>query len=398
MGPRAAALRLGVSERRVRALAGGGRLQARKVGGRWLIDPEAVDRRRAIGAPPGRPVAAETAWAILFRASGERPSWPATRDRSRSARVRRLRPHQLARLGRRAEVRHFVGSLAAQDALRRHPHAVATGVSAAGGLGTDVVAHGVVEAYLPEAEAERFARRFALRATDGSRANIILRAASFWPFGGQRVAPRAAVAVDLAESIDERRRRAGLRLLRGPTKSPRVGADERNELDREWDALTSALARYGVLHLSPGNVVGGRTPDPRALFTRLARASQPRLRQAAVFLLLTRPELAPAARAAAHALTGAEQDLAMRRYVAAAALQRMARARIEELLGPREVIPPAFLDLLALPSLDEEHGARTLWELSRQEEARYGYDAWGTYQKMLELLLAESRRREWGKR
>lgn len=398
---RVAASRLGVTERRARALARSGRLGARKVGGRWLIDAESVDRRRVTGSPPGRPVAPRTAWAILMRASGEQPAWAAALDRSGAARRAcgpHLRKDDLARLRRRAQVRYFVGSPAAQDALRAHPRAVATGVSAAPALGADVVAPGIVEAYLPEAEAERTVRRFELRETDEARANVILRAASFWPFDGQRMAPRAAVAADLAESIDERRRRAGLRLLRAPRSRSRVGADVRSESDREWDSLTSTLLRYGVLHLAPGRVVEGRRPSARALFTRLARASQPRLRQAAVFLLLTHPDLAPAARAVARSLAGAEQDLAMRRYVAAAALQRMARTRIEERLGRQELIPPAFLDLLALPPLDDEHGARTLWELSRQEEARYGYDAWGTYQKVLELFLAESRRRKWGAR
>lgn len=178
----------------------------------------------------------------------------------------------------------------------------------------------------------------------------------------------------------------------------RGGVDKGADLDDQWDALTSALTRYGVLHLLPGHDVAGRLPTPRALFARLARAPQARLRQAAVFLLLTRPEMAQAAIGATRVLGDDARDLAMRRYVAAAALQRMARTRIEERLGPQPLIPAAFLDVLALPSLDEDHGEHALWELSRQEEARYGYDAWGTYRRILELFLAESRRREWGQR
>lgn len=395
-----AAVHLGVSERRVRALARSGLLRAQLVGGRWLIDPSAVDHRRALARSPGRPIGAETVWALLFRASGAEPSWrpAAARRRLRS----RLRAHSLARdLGRlrlRAEVRYFLGSEAAQNALREHPHAVASGVSAADVYGADVLAPGVVDAYLPAVEAQRFAHAFALHEVEGQRANIILRAAAFWPFDGWRVAPRAVVAADLADALEERTRRAGLRLLRDRKDAPRVSADERTDLDREWDALTSALTRYGVLHLSPGHDVAGSLLRPRALFARLASAPQPRLRQAAIFLLLTRPELAHAAVSAARTIADDARDLAMRRYVAAAALQRMARTRIEERLGSQPLIPGAFLDVLALPSLDDDHGEHTLWELSRQEEARYGYDAWGTYGRILDLFLGESRRRAWGQR
>lgn len=398
--PRKAAAHLGVSERRVRALARSGRVRAQKIGGRWLIDQSAVARRRALGRSPGRPVSSETAWAILFRASGAEPSW--LPDSARGRLRRRLRVRSLARevvrLRLRAEVRYFLGTEAAQDVLRQHPHAVASGVSAANVFGADVRAPSVVDAYVPAGEAQRFADGFALHEVEEPRANIILRATAFWPFDGQRVAPRAVVAADLADSLDERTRRAGLRLLRVRKEAPRVSADERTDLDREWDGLTSALTRYGVLHLPPGREVADALPTPRALFTRLANAPQPRLRQAVVFLLLTRPELAHAAVAAVRTLSDGARDLAMRRYVAAAALQRMARMRIEERLGPQPLLPPEFLSALALPSLDDDHGEHTLWELSRQEEARYGYDAWGTYRRILELFLAESRRREWGQR
>lgn len=48
----AAALRLGVSVRRVQALIHAGRLPAEKIGRDWLLDPAAVDRHER--EPPGR--------------------------------------------------------------------------------------------------------------------------------------------------------------------------------------------------------------------------------------------------------------------------------------------------------------------------------------------------------
>jgi hypothetical protein len=86
----------------------------------------------------------------------------------------------------------------------------------------------------------------------------------------------------------------------------------------------------------------------------------------------------------------------MRRYVAAAALQRMARTRLAQHLGPRPLIPPAYLDELGLPSLDEEFGRVALLVLADQEQARYGYDAWRTYLNLLDLFLGEIRRPTWG--
>jgi hypothetical protein len=86
----------------------------------------------------------------------------------------------------------------------------------------------------------------------------------------------------------------------------------------------------------------------------------------------------------------------MRRYVAAAAMQRMARTCIEMQLGPQPDVPARYLDELGLPSLTNEYGRASLLELSQQEEALYGYDAWGTYRSLLDLFLAESRRSGWG--
>jgi len=64
------------------------------------------------------------------------------------------------------------------------------------------------------------------------------------------------------------------------------------------------------------------------LFERLLTSREPRLQQAAIILLLTQPALAGSAIEAVRNLTGAARDRAMRRYVAAVAMQRMARTRI----------------------------------------------------------------------
>src|SRR5438132_681934 len=77
-----AAKELGLSEQRVRALAQAGRLGARRVGHRWLLeeDPRQVQR-----FGPGRPLSAGSSWAILALLSGDSPDWihPSARSRLR---------------------------------------------------------------------------------------------------------------------------------------------------------------------------------------------------------------------------------------------------------------------------------------------------------------------------
>lgn len=182
--------------------------------------------------------------------------------------------------------------------------------------------------------------------------------------------------------------------------APQPGAAlDTADADREWDALATALNRWSVLHVAPGRARRAGVPRTAgALFERLLNSPEPRLHQAAVLLLLTHPRLAPEARAVIERLSGIARDRAMRRYVAAAALQRMARTRIALSLGPQPLLLAAYVDELGLPPLEEEFGRAALLALADEEQARYGYDAWGTYRSLLDLFLSEIRRRGWGAR
>jgi excisionase family DNA binding protein len=83
-----AAQRLGVSDRRVRALIDSGRLRAQRLGRVWMIEPSAlgsVDGERA----PGRPLNADSAWAELLgdrQAPAADPPMLRSRYRGRSER------------------------------------------------------------------------------------------------------------------------------------------------------------------------------------------------------------------------------------------------------------------------------------------------------------------------
>ncbi|MFN8525820.1 MAG: hypothetical protein U0821_22190 [Chloroflexota bacterium] len=118
---------------------------------------------------------------------------------------------------------------------------------------------------------------------------------------------------------------------------------------------------------------------------------------ASVLLLLTHPGLAADAEATIAQLDEPLRDRAMRRYAAAAALQRMAKTRIQERLGAAPLIPERYRDILAVPSLDEAFGRETLLVVAEEEERRYGYNAWGSYLALLDLFLQEIRRKSWGK-
>ncbi len=169
------------------------------------------------------------------------------------------------------------------------------------------------------------------------------------------------------------------------------------DADNEWDILATALNRWGVVHVAPGHPVRVGLPATASeLFERLARAVAPRLQQAIVVMLLTHPHLAADAQAAIERLDGVLRDRAMRRYVAAVALQRMAKSRIGLSLGSQPLVPVAYLPALNLPPLDAEFGRVTLLALAAQEQERYGYDAWGTYRTLLDHFLNDILRRGWG--
>ena len=164
----------------------------------------------------------------------------------------------------------------------------------------------------------------------------------------------------------------------------------------EWDVLASALNGRGIRHIAPRRRRKRRFSDAE-LFRRLAEADDARLREASVLWLLTDPTVAEAAQDAIAGLDGPVRERAMLRYVAAAALQRMWRTRLEWDLGPRPLIPPSYLAELDLPSLDDDYGRATLLALARREEECFGHDAWAGYTSLMELLLGELRSPAWGK-
>lgn len=214
---RDAARRLHVNDSRIRQLVAAGQLPARKVADRWLIDASALERRNLVRHDRGRQLEPANAWGLLFLASGEAAPWLGSDVRSRLR--RRLREGFLrrdrARLSRRARAFYFVGAARARAYLMQDERFVQSGISAAAQHGASIRSRVVFEGYLPEDELEKVIYRFALQSADEREADLILHAVpGAWPFGSKRIAPKAVVAVDLMESLDQRTRRAGEELLR----------------------------------------------------------------------------------------------------------------------------------------------------------------------------------------
>lgn len=219
-----AARELGVNPSRVRALIAAGALDAQKIGGRWLVDWASVAARGREASSAGRPLAPRNAWGMLLVASGE--EMPAGLDPVARWRIgQALRVHGLAelraRLARRAELRRYWALPGELRALHNREGLVLSGSSAAGAYDLKLVAPDTIDAYVPARLLERLERDHALESASASQSNVVLRAvpADAWLLDDRRVAPLAAVALDLSAYPDPR--------------SARVGAEVLARLDRE---------------------------------------------------------------------------------------------------------------------------------------------------------------------
>jgi len=215
----AAARELGVNAARVRAMLAAGRLDGRKVGGRWLVHSASVRRRRRERRGRGRSLTPANAWAVLFLASGENNPQISGSARSRLRRLLELRggvEGLLDRFDQRASER----SLVAHPGILRHlssdQRIVLTGISAAGEYELGLSASDEVDAYVPAESVGDVMTTFALEEPRvGTAGNVRLRVVpeGIWPFR-KHVAPLAVVALDLAQELDVRSSRIGLATLR----------------------------------------------------------------------------------------------------------------------------------------------------------------------------------------
>src|SRR5437763_1917105 len=213
---RESAERLGVSPRRVRAIARSKRLGEETSRRLRLLDPAEVERLARTERPAHRTLEPANAWALLALASGD-PSLASSLDAvSPSARSRlraRLRegslPDLVPLLRKRADMRLLRADDADLEAIMAEPGVVPTGVSVADVYRFDIAAPSTAELYATAQLATALARKYALEPS--SRANVVLHVVSTaWPFAPDTArAPALVAAVDLADSPDQRTARAG---------------------------------------------------------------------------------------------------------------------------------------------------------------------------------------------
>jgi hypothetical protein len=212
-----AARELDLDPSRVRALIADGSLRADKVAGRWLVHWDSVVTRRREPTPPGRPMAAHNAWALLLAASGE--PFPDGLDPATRWRLRQALQHPglvaiRGRLERRAQIQRYWALPGELRALRNSKNISLTGSSATKDLG--LVAPDTIDAYLPADRLANVIAEHGLQQAPGvGEDNVILRAVPVdaWRLDGRESAPIAAVALDLSFYPDSRSARVGHELL-----------------------------------------------------------------------------------------------------------------------------------------------------------------------------------------
>ncbi len=164
-----------------------------------------------------------------------------------------------------------------------------------------------------------------------------------------------------------------------------------------WQRIVESLRAHGVRHLSLLEAPSDAPPLPLPeLVDEVLRASDPRLRQSLVPLLLTHPDYGPLVRERIDRLPADLADRAKRLYVVAAAAQRMWRSRLEWILGRQPLLAPAYEEDLQVPDLDQAYGRAAFLAVADDEEARYGYNARAGYEALIDQVLAEMDVGNWG--
>lgn len=202
-----AASALGMTRQRVSRLIADGSLRARRAGNQLLVRSEDVEARLDLAPGDGRRFSPRRAWALILLAGGVvAPGLDyTTLSRLRSV----LRDRSLwslrSKLSSRAERRSLRAHSSDVARLLAEADVIRTGPRAAGEAGLGLVAPDApVELYVDSATADRLITRYLLHESDNP--NVILRIVpdevrAWLP---EPLAPRAAVALDLADDRDPR--------------------------------------------------------------------------------------------------------------------------------------------------------------------------------------------------
>ncbi len=214
MSAAVAAKALDISLERVRQLIRDGRLDACQVSGRWLVDPNSVDRLAHEQRHAGRPWAAARAWGLLALAGGRDVSWlaPAEIRRLHDVLADRHVGELASQLRRRADRRPWYVHPGLIEDLLAEDGVVVGGARASGQLRDSAP----IDVYIASDVLGRLVNRY-VPDQSAAEPNLIARVVRGpWPFAhGERVVWPEVAAVDLLErGGDDRARRVAHELLR----------------------------------------------------------------------------------------------------------------------------------------------------------------------------------------
>lgn len=211
-----AAKRLGISARRVRALAANGRVPAQKIANRWFVEVDRLSERGQSAGARGRPFSPKHSLGLLYLASGDDARWLSDYEKWRLRRYALPRLESLLpRLRGRANVHSVHAPESVVKRLASDVKFVRSGVSAAELHRADISGRSVLDGYYRERDFNKLFYRYALEPAPEVAANLIVRGIEDDnPLAGRRHMPIAVVAADLADSADARSRRAGVQMLR----------------------------------------------------------------------------------------------------------------------------------------------------------------------------------------
>ena len=206
-----AAERLGLTRRRVLMLIADGKLDAQRIGNSWVVDVASLgDRaRRRVGS--GRHLSPARAWGLLFLADGFDAPWldNVSVSKLRSHLKRRSINELSPRLDARGQSLYYRAHPSDIAQLAREPDLMLSGGSGAEQWSMGLTNPEQLDAY---ASSERIRSLVGKYALEPSReGNVVLRQL---PDLGRQwtvlpVAPRSAVALDLANDRDPRARMVG---------------------------------------------------------------------------------------------------------------------------------------------------------------------------------------------
>jgi hypothetical protein len=200
-----AAERLGVSTRQVQNLVARGELRQLA---RGVVDETSVERLLAVrGGSHKRAWSEATAWGAVALLSGGDASWMGESQRSRlKARLRVLSAGELVERAReRAEVTRYSGH--ASTASRLRAELVDTSLAATS-LG--LVEDNAVDGYLAESDLADTIAKHGLVRDDAGRFTVRATSMDLTVIADLAQSSTVLAALDLAESLDVRERRAGL--------------------------------------------------------------------------------------------------------------------------------------------------------------------------------------------